>query len=190
MFKRFRAFSKGDNGEDLFYPWRYPGEALILTRDIRMKAILIYCGLFYGSFLGFILVSEMGSFGVISSAEVQFCFAVIVSLYHILYFVFVAALRKKCKLYVVVDGARPWKPLSLTWFFVLLQLLALYILISEGWLISPIAILFFLLLSVCAIFTIGVFILTIKTRGYLIERGCLGALERPILGARNLTERQ
>ena len=43
------AFSKNEEGEDIFYPWGYPGEALLLNSKIK-KPFLIA---FYSGILSF-----------------------------------------------------------------------------------------------------------------------------------------
>lgn len=171
FFKRFKAFSKNEKGELLFYPWRYPGEALVLTSDLRNKAVETYRILFYGSFLSCGYASELEALGVVSAEGVQILFAVIVSIYHLLYFAFVLSYSKKCKLHVVESALRPRKPLILTWFFPLFQFVALGNLIVNWGLSDFISILLFLLLLICTVFTTSVFFLTIKTRGYLLEKG-------------------
>ncbi len=162
-------YSRNEAGEDIFYPWYYPGEAFLISQELKSRLILgdslllialltclgIACYLHY---LSLITLNMLGvTLGIVASV---YC---LLKIFLAVYF------RKKCRLYLLPEQSRPRKVFIFAWGIILFPLEALRILWYEN-LADPMMLLLFLFLSISTIFIIYTFCLTLKTRGYVFEK--------------------
>lgn len=108
---------KNDKGEDVFYPWRYPGEALVLNDEIKRPFVSIYKFLLIGSVTAFTFACLLNSIGIITLTELGYCYGVIINVYFLSYVAFVSYFRRRAQLHTVKQESRPRKILILAWFF-------------------------------------------------------------------------
>ena len=164
------SFTKNDKGQEIYYPWHYPGESFILNTKLK-KFLLRCCILLTLSFLACGLIACFANdWDMINANTLGIILGVIVNTHGLLYLLLVIRIRKKCQLYVLAQTNKPIKIPIFPWIFVFLQLHSIKAAISQGSLSDPLTLILLSLLVGSAVLTISILFLIIKTRGYVFEK--------------------
>lgn len=162
-------FRKDEEGRDLFYPWGCPGEAFHINAD-KKRDIRFFFGLFE---IGIMSAITMGIFFFakqILSISLFYYWAVISTLFSIVYIAYMAFLKKTLSPFLLPKISRPRKFYSMPWIVSFLQLMAIWVSVQYSSSYSIVVIIFWIFCSASfACSALFAFFLQ-KTRGYILFR--------------------
>jgi hypothetical protein len=159
-------FQKTADGQEIFYPWGYPGEAFLIS-PAQKKALNKF---FY--FFSFVILLSVFSLvgadmaGITSISIFTKIIVLGIDAVMAVYFCFVFHFRKGKKLYLLPIEMRPIKKVSILWTLVATQLLAVYSVLALDFAQALFAIVP-LLSAICIIFIIR---RMEKSRGYYFSQ--------------------
>lgn len=169
MLSDGHRLSMAENGEDIFYPWFYPGEAFLVTPEIKSRLVFKDCMTLLALFLLLSGVVCGEYFGLISVDALGISLGFITNAYFLMLFLVALDCKKKCRLYPYPLGSRPKKGVMFGWLLLLLPMQAIWLILSSQDIYNPITLLLLLLLSISSSVIAFTFYRIMKTRGYLFE---------------------
>ncbi len=172
LLKVFFDSEKNDKGQVIFYPWCRPGEGLIL-KDAKLLKFIIICFivLLLSFLMSIFLACTASDLDMINANMLGVSLGTIVNVHGFFYILLVVYMRKMCALHVVPESNRPRKMIFFAWILVCAQLISIRAAYAQGSLSDPFTLILLFFLIGSTVLTISLFIVIIKTRGYVFEKG-------------------
>lgn len=166
-------YSKNEAGEDIFYPWFYPGEAFLVPSEIKSRLILKDSLTLLALFLALGSACYFEHLGLISVDVLGIVLGVIADIYFFILLLIALSCKAECKPFLLPVTSRPRKGIILGWLILLLPIQSIWLIFSSGETSQPLMILVLLLVSISTLFIAYMFIQIMRARGYVFEKSGL-----------------